>query len=162
MRRARRDLRLAAGAPRARSSRRFPGAATTESFDELLADDDDRRDRDRDSRHVALPLARAALEAGKHVFIEKPLAASSAECLELIRVARTADLVLMPGHTFLYSPPVVAIRKLIEAGALGDLYFISTSRVNLGLHQADVSVTGISAPTTSRSSTTGSAKRRRT
>jgi predicted dehydrogenase len=47
----------------------------------------------------------------------------------------------MPGHTFLYSPPVVAIRKLIEAGALGDLYFISTSRVNLGLHQADVSVT---------------------
>ena len=47
----------------------------------------------------------------------------------------------MPGHTFLYSPPVVAIHELIATGALGDLYFISTSRVNLGLHQADVSVT---------------------
>ena len=47
----------------------------------------------------------------------------------------------MPGHTFLYSPPVVAIRELIDSGELGDLYFISTSRVNLGLHQADVSVT---------------------
>ena len=47
----------------------------------------------------------------------------------------------MPGHTFLYSPPVVAIRELIDDGALGDLCFISTSRVNLGLHQADVSVT---------------------
>ena len=47
----------------------------------------------------------------------------------------------MPGHTFLYSPPVVAIRDLIETGRVGDVYFISTSRVNLGLHQADVSVT---------------------
>jgi predicted dehydrogenase len=58
-----------------------------------------------------------------------------------MRVASDAERVLMPGHTFLYSPPVVAIRKLIEAGTLGDLYFVSTSRVNLGLHQADVSVT---------------------
>ncbi len=63
------------------------------------------------------------------------------ECLELIRLAEERGLVLMPGHTFLYSPPVVAIRELIEAGALGEICFISTSRVNLGLHQADVSVT---------------------
>ena len=122
-------------------SRRFSGVRATESYDELLADDS------IDAIAIATPvmshhpLALAALEAGKHVFIEKPLASSSAECLELIRVASDNDLVLMPGHTFLYSPPVVAIHELIEAGALGDLYFISTSRVNLGLHQADVSVT---------------------
>ena len=57
-----------------------------------------------------------------------------------MRLARRAGRVLMPGHTFLYSPPVVFIQELIESGALGELYFISTSRVNLGLHQPDVSV----------------------
>jgi predicted dehydrogenase len=57
-----------------------------------------------------------------------------------MRVAAERDLVLMPGHTFLYSPPVNAIRTLIQDGAIGDIYFISTSRVNLGLHQPDVSV----------------------
>ncbi len=87
------------------------------------------------------PLGRAVLEAGKHLFVEKPLASSTAECLELIELAQRRGLVLMPGHTFLYSPPVVAIRNLIESGELGDLYFVSTSRVNLGLHQKDVSVT---------------------
>jgi predicted dehydrogenase len=121
--------------------KRSYGAATYENFDEVLADDT------IDAVAIATPvtshfaLGCAALEAGKHVFIEKPLAASSAECIELMRIASEAGRVLMPGHTFLYSPPVVAIRKLIEAGTLGDLYFVSTSRVNLGLHQADVSVT---------------------
>lgn len=122
-------------------SRRFSGVHATESYDEILADDT------IDAVAIATPvtshhpLALAALEAGKHVFIEKPLAASAEECIELIRVASENGLVVMPGHTFLYSPPVVAIRDLISSGALGDLYFISTSRVNLGLHQADVSVT---------------------
>jgi predicted dehydrogenase len=121
--------------------RRFPGAVTYSSFDDLLGDDT------IDAVAIAtpvsshFPLGRAALESGKHVFIEKPLAGSVDECLELIRLARERDLVLMPGHTFLYSPPVVAIRELIESGALGDLHFISSSRVNLGLHQSDVSVT---------------------
>ena len=109
-------------------------------MDQLLTDDE------IDAVALATPvsthfsLGRAALEAGKHVFIEKPLAASSAECLDLIKLADAGGLVLMPGHTFLYSPPVVTIRHLIESGELGDLFFISTSRVNLGLHQADVSV----------------------
>ena len=86
------------------------------------------------------PLALAALEAGKHVFIEKPLAASTDEALKLIAAAELHDLVLMPGHTFLYSPPVNLIKSMIDTGELGDIYFISTSRVNLGLHQRDVSV----------------------
>jgi predicted dehydrogenase len=82
----------------------------------------------------------AALEAGKHVFVEKPLASSATEVLELIAAAERLDRVLMPGHTFLYSPPVNMIREMIDAGELGEIYFISASRVNLGLHQRDVSV----------------------
>ena len=91
-------------------------------------------------------LAARALAAGKHVFVEKPLAGSSSEALELVETARAADLVLMPGHTFLYSPPVTLSRELIQSGELGDIYFITTSRVNLGLHQSDVSVVWDLAP----------------
>jgi predicted dehydrogenase len=87
------------------------------------------------------PIARAALAAGKHVFVEKPLAASSAEAAALAALADERGLVLMPGHTFLYSPPVNCIRALLQSGELGEIYFISTSRVNLGLHQPDASVT---------------------
>jgi predicted dehydrogenase len=74
------------------------------------------------------------------VFVEKPLASSSAEAAELIGIAETRGLVLMPGHTFLYSPPVVKIKQLIDSGEIGDILFVTTSRVNLGLHQPDVSV----------------------
>jgi predicted dehydrogenase len=91
-------------------------------------------------------LASRALAAGKHVFVEKPLAGSSADALELVDAAGAADLVLMPGHTFLYSPPVTLSRELIQSGELGDIYFITMSRVNLGLHQSDVSVVWDLAP----------------
>jgi predicted dehydrogenase len=121
--------------------RRFPAAETVGRFAEVL------EDPRIEAVAIATPvsshfsLGLAALEAGKHVLIEKPLAASSDECRELISNAEERGLLLMPGHTFLYSPPVLAIRDLIDRGELGDLCFISTSRVNLGLHQADVSVT---------------------
>jgi predicted dehydrogenase len=86
------------------------------------------------------PLAAAALLAGKHVMVEKPLAASSVQAASLIDLAERRGLVLMPGHTFLYSPPVILIRSLIASGEIGDVNFVSTSRVNLGIHQPDVSV----------------------
>jgi predicted dehydrogenase len=92
------------------------------------------------------PLGIAVLSAGKHLFVEKPLATSTYEGEELVRLARQRGLVLMPGHTFLYSPPVVAVRDLIASGALGELLFVSSSRVNLGLHQSDVSVVWDLAP----------------
>jgi predicted dehydrogenase len=85
-------------------------------------------------------LASAALRAGKHCFVEKPLAPSVGEADELIELAEANDLRLMCGHTFLYSPAVRAVKRLLDAGELGDLYFLSSSRVNLGLHQRDVSV----------------------
>ncbi|HEU4865490.1 MAG TPA: Gfo/Idh/MocA family oxidoreductase [Actinomycetota bacterium] len=120
--------------------RRYPAVRTTTDFDEVLADDT------IDAVAIATPvsshfeLAARALESGKHVFVEKPLTASSDEAIELIELADHHGLVLMPGHTFLYSPPVNMIRSLISSGELGEIYFISTSRVNLGLHQSDVSV----------------------
>jgi predicted dehydrogenase len=119
---------------------RYPAIGRTQSFDAILADPS------VEAVVVATPvsthheLAARALEAGKHVFVEKPLAASASEALALLELARERDLVLMPGHTFLYSPPVNLIRDLITNGELGEIYFISTSRVNLGLHQPDVSV----------------------
>jgi len=124
----------------AKVGRRYPAVQRTAKFAEVLADDavDAVLIATPVSSHF--PLAAAALEAGKHVFVEKPLAASEAESLDLIARAEAGGLVLMPGHTFVYSPPVVQIKELIASGELGDIHFISTSRVNLGLHQPDVSV----------------------
>lgn len=125
---------------------RYPGVPQIQSFNEVLAD------RSIDAVALATPvsthhpLASAALAAGKHVFVEKPLAESISSAQSLVECARRAGLVLMPGHTFLYSPPVVKIKELIDSGELGEVYFIATSRVNLGLHQPDVSVVWDLAP----------------
>src|SRR5262249_32022050 len=114
--------------------RRYPAVRRTTSFAEGLDDPE------IDAVAIATPvsthyaLAGAALDAGKHVFVEKPLAASSAEGHDLVTRAERRGLVLMPGHTFLYSPPVNMIRELIATGELGEIYFVSSSRVNLGLH----------------------------
>ena len=119
---------------------RYPAVRGTSDFAQVL------RDPDVEAVAIATPvsthfeLAMAALEAGKHVFVEKPLASSATEVLDLIAAAERSDRVLMPGHTFLYSPPVNMIKEMIDAGELGEIYFISASRVNLGLHQRDVSV----------------------
>jgi protoporphyrinogen oxidase/predicted dehydrogenase len=120
--------------------RRYPSVRVTTSVEEMLSDPA------LDAVAIATPvsthhhLAAAALDAGKHVFIEKPLSSSTLEARDLVLRSQQSKLVLMPGHTFLYSPPVLKIKELLDAGALGDVYFISMSRVNLGLHQPDVSV----------------------
>ncbi|MBV9942682.1 MAG: Gfo/Idh/MocA family oxidoreductase [Solirubrobacterales bacterium] len=90
--------------------------------------------------HTHYHLADQALRAGKHVFVEKPLAPSTELADDLAALATQRGRILMCGHTFLYSPPVRAVKRMIEAGTLGDIFFISSSRVNLGLHQRDVSV----------------------
>ena len=120
--------------------RRYPAVRRTTRFEDVLEDES------IDAVVIATPvsthyeLALAALEAGKHVFVEKPMAGSSNEAEKLIRAAEERGLTLMPGHTFLYSPPVNVVRRADPSGELGEIYFISTSRVNLGLHQPDVSV----------------------
>jgi predicted dehydrogenase len=125
---------------RARIARRYPGVRVTASYEDILADPAIDAVALATSVSTHYPLARAALDVGKHVFVEKPMAGSAAEAAELCTIAKAAGLVLMPGHTFLYSPPVNVVRDLIQSGELGEIYFISMSRVNLGLHQSDVSV----------------------
>ncbi|HEY7705701.1 MAG TPA: Gfo/Idh/MocA family oxidoreductase [Gaiellaceae bacterium] len=120
--------------------RRYPAVRTTMRFEDVLADPEIHAIAIATPVSSHFELAARALERGKHVFVEKPLTASSDEALELIELAEENGLVLMPGHTFLYSPPVNRIRSMIASGELGEIYFISTSRVNLGLHQSDVSV----------------------
>ncbi len=91
-------------------------------------------------------LARQALEAGKHVLVEKPLATSSRECRELIALAEREGRVLMVGHTFEYHPAVEHLRQMIERGELGQLYYVDCARLNLGLFQRDANVMWDLAP----------------
>jgi predicted dehydrogenase len=123
-----------------RYGRRYPSASQTRRIDDLLADER------VDGVVIATPvfthyyLASRSLEAGKHTFVEKPLAASSAEADTLVTMADHRGLALMCGHTFVYSPAVRAVKGLLEREELGQVFFVSSSRVNLGLHQRDISV----------------------
>lgn len=91
-------------------------------------------------------LTRAALDAGRGVFVEKPLTASYVEAAELVRLAKKKQLPLMTGHTFLYSPAVRKIRSYIDSGMLGGMHWLRSERVNLGIHRQDVNVIWDLAP----------------
>ena len=91
-------------------------------------------------------LAKASLLAGKHTFIEKPMASSSEQCEELIDIAERNGVVLMVDHTFLYSAPVRKIAEIVQAGDLGDIRYINSRRLNLGLFQKDINVAWDLAP----------------
>ncbi len=124
----------------------YPGIRTVTSLDFK------RTGADLDAVVVATPVhthfafARAALMAGKHVLIEKPMAASSKECEELQAIAEKKKLVLMVGHTFIYSPPVRKIKEIIDKGDIGAIRYISARRLNLGLFQKDINVAWDLAP----------------
>jgi predicted dehydrogenase len=92
------------------------------------------------------PLAKASLLAGKHTLIEKPMASSSAQCEELIEIAERKGLVLMVGHTFLYSAAVRKILEIIKSGDIGEIRYINARRLNLGLFQKDINVAWDLAP----------------
>ena len=92
------------------------------------------------------PLAKAALLAGKHTFIEKPMASSVEQCEELVEIAKKNGLVLMTGHTFLYSPVVRKIKEIVDKGDIGEIRYISARRLNLGLFQKDINVAWDLAP----------------
>jgi len=98
------------------------------------------------SVRLHFPMAKACLLAGKHVLIEKPMAASTAECEELIEIADRKGLVLMVGHTFLYSAAVRKIKEIVDNRDIGDLRYISARRLNLGLFQKDINVAWDLAP----------------
>ena len=124
-------------AKRSAVARRHPHVRTTAALSEVLADDS------IEAVVVATPpqshyaLVKAALQAGKHVLVEKPLATNTADARELAALAAQRALLLMPGHTFVYSPAVNAVRDLIQRGDIGDIHFVTSQRMNLGKYQSD-------------------------
>ena len=129
-----------------RVKRAHPGVPLTTDFNEILTSPD------VDAVAVITPvwthydLAKAALENGKHVFVEKPFTSSTAQAEELIELADRKNLKIMVDHTFLFSGAVRKIREVVDAGTLGPLYYFDSTRVNLGLFQHDVSVVWDLAP----------------
>lgn len=134
------------GAKLAPLAAQYPNLRTTTDYREALADPDVLgviiATPVSTHRHLALE----ALAAGKHVLVEKPLAADSAAAAEIVSAAARADRRLMVGHTFIYNPAVAKVQELIRRGALGEIYYIDSSRLNLGLHQFDINVVWDLAP----------------
>jgi predicted dehydrogenase len=129
-----------------RASRAYPGVQLTADCSDLL------RAPEIDAITIVTPvwthfeLAKAALENGKHVFVEKPFTSTSAQAEQLIELAAKKGLCVMVDHTFLFSGAVRKIRQLVDDGTLGPLYYFDSTRVNLGLFQHDVSVLWDLAP----------------
>lgn len=127
-------------------ARRYPGAVATAQFGDVLADGA------VDAVYLATPvsthyrLVREALLAEKHVLVEKPIATTVEQAEELAALAAARGLVLMVGHTFVFSPPVRKVKELIDGGTVGPIHYLETTRVNLGLFQKDVSVVWDLAP----------------
>lgn len=124
----------------------YPDVTTTTNFEDLLSR------ADLDAVAIATPvwlhfdLAKKSLLAGKHVLIEKPMASSSAQCEELIRLASSRNLTLMVGHTFIYASAVRKIKQIVDAGDIGEIYYIGSRRLNMGLFQKDINVAWDLAP----------------
>jgi predicted dehydrogenase len=129
-----------------RIGRQFPDARLIDDFGAVVGDPD------VDGIVIATPvgthfeLARSALQADKHVLVEKPLATSSRECEELIRIAAERDLRLMVGHVFLYNAAVERVSEYITSGELGDVYYAYSQRLNLGQIRHDINAMWNFAP----------------
>jgi predicted dehydrogenase len=118
-------------------SSRYPGVPVECDFENVLADPDIDAVVVATPPQTHYPLVRDALLAGKHVLVEKPLATSYAHGCALVDLATERGLVLMPGHTFVYSPSVNAVGDLIRNGVVGEVFFVTSSRMNLGKYQRD-------------------------
>ncbi len=129
-----------------RAKQSYPHIRLSSSPEEMISS------KDVDAVAVVTPvwthygLAKMALLAGKHVFVEKPFASTSAEAEELIEIAQRTNLTIMVDHTFLFTGAVRKIRQLIDEGTLGKLYYYDSTRVNLGLFQHDINVVWDLAP----------------
>ncbi|WP_158881458.1 Gfo/Idh/MocA family protein [Amycolatopsis anabasis] len=116
------------------------------ALDEVLADENVHAVAIATPAGTHLKVAMAALEAGKHVLVEKPLAANLAEGRQLVEAAEARGLVLMLDHTYCYTPAVRELRKLVRGGGLGEIQYLDSVRINLGLVQPDVDVLWDLAP----------------
>ena len=120
--------------------RRYPGIKAVSDHRDLLKDPSIDAIAISTPVSTHFPLAMEALQAGKHVLVEKPMTADSEQAMRLIDEAQKRKLVLMVDHTFVYTGSVRKLRELIDTGALGEVYYYDSTRVNLGLFQHDVNV----------------------
>lgn len=120
--------------------RRFPGVKTTTDFRDLLNDSGVDAIAIATPVHTHFELALAALQAGKHVWLEKPMTETATQARQLIDEAQKRNLVLLVDHTFIYTGAVMKMKQLIESGDVGRVLYYDSVRVNLGLFQRDVSV----------------------
>lgn len=120
--------------------RRHPGVEVTSEFRDLLTDPRVDAVAIATPVHTHYELALAALKAGKHVLVEKPIAKTSTQSLHLIEEAASRNLVLMVDHTFIYTPAIQKIRELISTEVLGEIYYYNGIRASLGLFQNDINV----------------------
>lgn len=120
--------------------KRFPAVRVTTDYRELV------NDPSIDAICIVTPvgthrkLAEEAFAAGKHVFVEKPLAKNVSDAEAIVRAGERAGKTLMVGHTFVYNPAVVVVKGILESGGIGDVHYLDSQRVNLGLHQFDINV----------------------
>lgn len=119
---------------------RYPAVKTTIEHRDLLSSDSVDAVIIATPVHTHFDLAMSALKAGKHVFVEKPLAETSEQATTLIAEAKQRGLVLMVDHTFIYTGAVRKLREMVVGGELGNIYYYDSKRVNLGLFQTDISV----------------------
>lgn len=132
---------------RARSLQHYyPQLKITDSFDEVLADDTISAVVLATPAQTHARLAGQALQAGKHTFVEKPLALNSADCAGLTQLAAEKNRVLMVGHTFLYNDAVNRLRKIVEGGELGEVWYLHARRLSLGQIRQDVNALWNLAP----------------
>src|SRR6202047_3310546 len=127
-------------------AKRYPGVRCTQNYEELLTDPQVDAIVIATPVSTHYPIAKAALEARKHVMIEKPLADSSEHALDLVETAERGGRILMVDHTFIYTSAVRKMRELIDSGELGDILYFDSIRVNLGLFQRDINVIWDLAP----------------
>jgi len=133
-------------ARRQRAAAQYPQARVTGEYDSVLADPSIQAILIATPVSAHFELARSALLAGKDVLVEKPLTSSSAQAQELVDVAASHGRILAVDHTFLFTGAVQKIKSIIEAGELGDILYMDSVRINLGLFQHDVNVIWDLAP----------------
>ena len=124
----------------------YPVISTTTDYRDLLNDEEIEIVAVATPVHTHFRFASEALQAGKHVFVEKPLAASTEEAKQLVALAAEHNRKLMVGHTFIYTAAVRKMKEIVDSGELGEIYYISSQRLNLGLFQPDINVIWDLAP----------------
>jgi len=124
----------------------YPEVTTTTDYTEVIGDPEVNAVAIATPVQTHFPLAMQSLKSGKHTFIEKPMAVSAEQCRQLIDLAATRSLTLMVGHTFIYTSPVRKIKEIIASGEIGEVLYISSRRLNLGLFQSHINVAWDLAP----------------